>query len=54
MKICTETGLVATENCPRTRNVSGRGEYINGDGLWKTRSGYYKPKNIPLARCTIH
>ena len=53
-KICVESGLLATENCPRTRNVYGRGEFINGNGLWKTTSGYYKPNNIPLARCTIH
>ena len=53
-KICTESGLLATENCPRTRSVYGRGEYINSNGLWKTKSGYYKPKNIPLEKCTIH
>lgn len=52
-KVCTESGLLATENCPTTKSVYGRGEYINGDGLWKT-SGYYKPKNIPTERCTIH
>lgn len=53
-KICTESGLLATENCPHTKSVYGRGEYINGNGLWRTKSGYYKPKNIPLARCTLH
>ena len=53
-KICTQSGLLATENCPRTRSVYGRGEYINGSGLWKTKSGYYKPTNIPLQRCNIH
>ena len=53
-KICTESGLLATENCPRTRRVYATGEYINGDGLWNTRSGYYKPKNVPIYRCNIH
>ena len=52
-KVCTESGLLATANCPRTRSVYGRGEYIKSDGLWSTR-GYYKPKNIPTERCTIH
>jgi len=53
-RICTESGLLATDNCPKTRGVYARGEYINGDGLWQTKSGYYKPKNVPLKRCTIH
>ena len=53
-KVCTESGLLANENCPRTKRVSGRGEYINSDGLWKSKSGYYKPKNVPVNRCTIH
>lgn len=51
-KICTESGLLATPNCPKTRSVSGRGEYINSKGLWKT-NGSYKP-NIPTERCNIH
>lgn len=50
-KVCTESGLLAKETCPRTRNVYGSGEYINGE--WQTR-GYYKPKNIPIQRCTMH
>ena len=53
-KVCTESGLLANENCPRTKRVSGRGEYINDNGLWKNKSGYYKPKNVPLNRCTMH
>ena len=53
-RVCTESGLLANGNCPYTRYVSGSGEYINGDGLWRTRSGYYKPRNIPTQRCNIH
>lgn len=53
-KVCVESGLLANENCPRTKSVYGRGEYINNNGLWKTISGYYKPKNVPLNRCTMH
>ena len=53
-KICTESGLLATENCPHKRSVYGSGEYIDSKGLWQTKSGYYKPKNIPLERCNIH
>ncbi len=52
-KVCTESGLLATDKCPRTRSVYGRGEYIDGSGLWKT-TGYYKPKNVPTKYCTIH
>ena len=52
-KVCIESGLLATDNCPRTKSVYGRGEYINGNELWKT-TGYYKPKNVPTERCTIH
>ena len=53
-KVCRESGLLANENCPSTRSVSGRGEYIDSSGLWQTRSSYYKPKNIPTKVCTIH
>ena len=53
-KVCLDSGGLATSNCTRTKSVYGRGEYIDGDGLWKTKSGYYKPKNIPTTRCTIH
>lgn len=53
-KVCTESGLLANENCPSTRSVYGRGEYIGNDDLWQTRSYYYKPRNIPLEVCTIH
>lgn len=53
-KVCRESGLLANENCPSTKSVSGRGEYIDSSGLWQTRSSYYKPKNIPTKVCTIH
>jgi len=53
-KICTESGLLATENCTKTKKVYATGEYINGEGLWNTKSGYYKPKNVPIYRCNIH
>ena len=53
-KVCTESGLLAKDNCTKTKKVYASGEYINGDGLWNTRSGYYKPKNVPLSRCNIH
>ena len=53
-KICTESGLLANENCPRTKNVYGKGEYIRSNGLWQTTSGNYKPTNVPLEVCTIH
>ncbi len=53
-KVCRESGLLANPNCPSTRSVYGRGEYIGNDNLWKTSSSYYKPKNIPLEVCTIH
>ena len=53
-KVCTETGLLATENCPYTRSVYARGEYIGSNDLWQTRSYNYKPKNIPLQACTLH
>ncbi|MDO5556121.1 MAG: PBP1A family penicillin-binding protein [Clostridia bacterium] len=53
-KVCLESGLLANENCTKTKRVYGKGEYINGNGLWKTQSTYYKPKNVPTARCTIH
>lgn len=53
-KVCRESGLLANENCPNTRSVSGRGEYIGNNNLWQTRSSYYKPKNIPTQVCTIH
>ena len=52
-KVCTESGLLATPNCPKTRSVSGRGEYIDSKGLWKTK-GNYKPTNVPTYRCNIH
>lgn len=51
--VCTDSGLLATPNCPHTKRVYGRGEYISSNGLWNTR-GNYKPKNIPLDRCNIH
>ena len=53
-KVCTESGLLATEKCTKTKRVYGRGEYINKNNLWKTRSSYGSPKNVPLQRCTIH
>ncbi len=53
-KVCTQSGLLANPNCPSTRSVYGRGEYIGNGDLWQTHSYYYKPKNIPLEVCTIH
>ncbi len=53
-KVCTQSGLLANPNCPSTRSVYGRGEYIGNSNLWQTSSYYYKPKNIPLQVCTIH
>ncbi len=53
-KVCVESGLLANSNCPRTRSVYGRGEYIGSNDLWQTRSYNYKPKNIPLKVCNIH
>ena len=53
-KVCKESGLLATEKCLNTKNVYGRGEYIESNDLWKTNSYNYKPTNIPLERCTIH
>ena len=52
-KICTESGLLATEKCTKTKRVYGRGEYINKNNLWKTKS-YYGTPNVPLQKCTIH
>lgn len=52
-KVCTESGLLANSNCTNTKNVYGRGEYVENNDLWQTRSYYYKP-NIPLKACTIH
>lgn len=53
-KVCTESGLLANPNCPRTRSVSARGEYIGNNNLWQTSSYNYKPKNVPVHVCTIH
>lgn len=53
-KVCRESGLLAKENCPSTKSVYGRGEYIENNNLWQTRSSYYKPKNVPTKPCTIH
>lgn len=53
-KICTQSGLLANPNCPSTRSVYGRGEYIGNNDLWQTHSYNYKPKNIPLQVCNIH
>lgn len=53
-KVCRESGLLATENCPSTKNVYGRGEYIESNDLWETSSYYSKPTNVPLKKCTIH
>ena len=53
-KVCKRSGLLATEYCPETKSVYGRGEYIENNNLWKTKSGNYKPKNIPLKRCNMH
>lgn len=53
-KICTQSGLLANANCPSTRSVYGRGEYIGNSDLWQTHSYNYKPKNIPLQVCTTH
>lgn len=53
-KVCIESGLLATEKCTKTKNVSARGEYINKDNLWKTKSYYGALKTVPLQNCTIH
>lgn len=54
-KVCTESGLLANKNCPKTRNVNGRGEYIGGAaGFWKTKSSYKKVTNVPLEVCKMH
>lgn len=53
-KVCISSGLLATDKCPKTKRVYGRGEYINKNNLWKTKSSYGSPKNVPLQRCTIH
>ena len=53
-KVCIDSGLLATEKCTKTKRVYGRGEYINKNNLWKTKSSYGSPKNIPLQKCTIH
>jgi penicillin-binding protein 1A len=52
-KVCRESGLLANANCTSTKSVNGRGEYVNGNNLWKTQSHYYKP-NVPLEVCTMH
>ena len=53
-KICLESGLLATENCNRIKRVYGRGEYMDSQDLWNTKSGYRKVTNIPLDACNIH
>lgn len=53
-KVCISSGLLATDKCPKTKRVYARGEYINKDNLWKTKSSYGSPKNVPLQKCTIH
>ena len=53
-KICTESGLLANPNCPRTRSVYARGEFIGNSSLWNTKSSYYKSKSIPTQVCTVH
>ncbi len=52
-KVCVESGQLATEKCTKTKRVYGRGEYINKNNLWKTKS-YYGTPNVPLQKCTIH
>ena len=53
-KVCLESGLLAKENCPRTKRVYGRGEYMESGDLWQTRSSYRKVKNVPTEACHIH
>ncbi len=53
-EVCRESGLLANPNCPSTRSVYGRGEYVGNSDLWQTSSYNYKPKNIPTQVCTIH
>lgn len=53
-KVCTESGMLANENCPRTRGVHSRGEYLGDTSLWNTRSSYSKRRIVPTQVCTIH
>ena len=53
-KVCIESGLLATENCTRTKRVYGKGEYMNSGDLWKTKSSYRKATNVPTKACNIH
>ena len=53
-KVCIESGLLAKENCTRTKRVYGRGEYMNSGDLWKTKSSYRKVTNVPTQACNIH
>ena len=52
--VCLESGLLAKENCNRTKRVYGRGEYINSGDLWQTKSSYRKITNVPTQACNIH
>ena len=47
LKVCTESGLVATENCPHTKNVYGKGEYNWLFNNCMHKSAYY------LSLCSI-
>ena len=53
-KVCIESGLLAKENCTRTKSVYGRGEYMDSGDLWKTKSSYRKVTNVPTEPCNIH
>ena len=53
-KICTQSGLLANPNCPKTRSVYSRGELIGNSSLWQTKSSYYKSNNVPMQVCTMH
>ena len=53
-KVCIESGLLATENCTRTKRVYGKGEYMDSGDLWKTKSSYKKATNVPTEACNIH
>ena len=53
-KVCVDSGLLATENCKRTKRVYGRGEYMENNDLWKTKSSYRKVTNVPTKPCNIH
>ncbi len=53
-KVCTESGLLANDNCPSTKGVHSRGEYVGDSTLWTTRSSYSTERIVPTEVCTIH